>query len=93
MKLCRKSEPLADGQQGISHLKCVARGTERSWKLLYLSCPLGREVAKPLLSLVSPQQGRFLRTCGICRVVVWAQTPFETCTRGEDSERWDAELH
>ncbi|XP_040513075.1 uncharacterized protein LOC121106500 isoform X2 [Gallus gallus] len=38
-------------------------------------------------------QGRFLRTCGICRAVVWAQTPFETCTRGEDSERWDAALH
>ena len=92
MKLCRKSEPLADGQQGISHLKLVACALERRWMLLYLSCPV-REVAKPPLPLVSPPQGCLLRTCGISQVVVWVQTPFETCTRGDDSERWDAALH
>jgi len=60
---------------------------ERSWQLLYLSCP-GQEVAMG--------HGR---PCGLSWVVVWVQTPVETCTKGEDtvwatapaalSARWD----
>jgi len=58
---------------GFSHRTLDACRMERSWQLLYLSCP-GQEVAMG--------HGR---PCGLSWVVVWVQTPVETCTKGEDT--------
>ena len=55
---------------GFSHHRSVACGMDRSWQLLYLSCP-------------GPEG--LLRPRGVSWEVVLVRTPVETCTKGEDA--------